>query len=184
MTDARSPPSRIWHLAVFVLIGCHGAASENPTPRADTRANERASETKADERMASLEKGMASLQAKVDAQARQKHCFEVQRVTRAAWYEHDRTVLEFVATPCDEVAGACSDTGLPPRTFERYRLSISRMVGEADAPLDTLRARMGDLPKLPEATVRSDAVTRIRSTRDAAESATKAYLAECGPAEG
>ena len=92
-------------------------------------------------------------------------------------------VLGFVASPCNEVAGACSDTGLPPNTFQRYRFAISRVVGEADAPFDTLRATMGDLPKLPQPPVRGDAYARIRGTREAAETATKAYLAECDPGE-
>jgi hypothetical protein len=174
--DARSLPVLILRVAVFVLVGCRGAASEDPKPQADTRVNE--------QRLASMEGSLTSLQATVDAQARQMHCFEAQRVMRAAWYEHDRTVLAFVATPCNEAAGVCSDTGLPPNTFQRYQFSISQVVGEADAAFDTLRARMDDLPKLPQPPVRSDAYTRIRGTRAAAEGATKAYLAECDPADG
>jgi hypothetical protein len=163
-------PALIWRVAAFVLIGCRGAASEDPKPQADTQVNER---------LASLERSVTSLQATVGAQARQMHCFEVQRGMRAAWYEHDRTVLAFVESPCNEVAGVCPETGLPPNTFGRYRVSIAQVVGEADAPFDTLRSRMDDLPELPQARVRSDTNTRIRSTRAAAESATNAYLAEC-----
>jgi hypothetical protein len=36
-------------------------------------------------------------------------------------------------------------------------------------------------PELPQPPVRGDAYTRIRGTRADAESATKAYLAECAP---
>jgi hypothetical protein len=182
--DTRSLRGLTWRVAVFVLIGCGGVADRDPKPRADAQVNERVSAAKDDERLARLESGMTRLRATVDAQARELHCFEVQRVMRAAWYEHDRTVLSFVATPCDEAAGVCHDTGLPPRTFERYHLLVSQVVGEADAPFEALRARMDEPPMLPQPPVRGDAYARICSTRAAAESATKAYLAECDPADG
>jgi hypothetical protein len=180
----RSLPARIGCVAVFVLAGCRGVAGENPKPRADTQGNAPAAGAKADDRLARLERSVASLQATVDAQARQLHCVEVQRATRAAWYEHDQAVLTFIASSCNLVAGVCSDTGLPPNTFGRYRLLASQVVGETDAPFDTLREGMDQLPELPHSPVRSDAIARIRSTREAAESATKAYLAECDPADG
>jgi hypothetical protein len=180
----RSLPVLIWRVAAFVLIGCRGAANEDPKPPTDTPVNERVSERKADERLAGLEMSVTRLEATVDAQARQMHCFEVQRATRAAWSGHEGSLLAFTTTSCNEVAGVCPDTGLPPNTFARYQVLISQVVGEADAPYGTLRARMGELPKLPQAPVRSDAYARIRGTRAAAEAATKAYLAECDPADG
>jgi len=165
----------LWRVAAFVLIGCRGGAHEDSTPAADTHVNER---------LVRLETSVISLQVTVDAQARQLHCAEVQRAMRAAWYEHERTVRAFAATSCDEVGGVCADTGLPPRTFERYGFSISRVVGEADDPIDTLRGRMDDVPKLPQPPVRGDWYASMGGTRAAAESATKYYLAECDPAGG
>jgi predicted nucleic acid-binding Zn ribbon protein len=144
--------------------------------------NAPAFDSRADERIASLEKSVTALEARVDAQARQMRCFEMQRETRAAWSEHDGALLAMTESACNEVAGLCPDTGLPPNTFGRYRVQMSPVAGEVDAPLDTLRARMDALPKLPQARVPGDVYTRIRSTRAAAESATQAYLAECDPA--
>jgi hypothetical protein len=169
---------RIWPVAALVFVGV--AASDAPTPRAETVVDERGSDRKADERIAILETSVATLRATVDAQARQMHCFEVQRATRAAWSEHEASVLALTATRCNEVAGVCADTGLPPNTFGRYQVLISPVVGESDASSDTLRATVARLPELPQARVPSDAYTRIRGTRAAAENATKAYLAECG----
>jgi hypothetical protein len=172
--DARHLPVLIGLVAIFGLVGGRGAAHEDAQPRADPHVNER---------LARLERSEMSLRATVAAQARQLHCMQVQRATRAAWYEHDRIVAAFVVTTCNEVAGVCSDTGLPPNTFGRYHLAIAKVVGEADASVGTLRARMDELPKLPESPVRSDTNTLIRTTREAAESATRAYLDACDPDE-
>ena len=158
---------------MFVTLGCRaGGSNGEARPQPDPEARER---------IAALERSVASLQANADAQARQLRCFDSQRAMRAAWYAHDRTVLALVSTSCNIVGGVCSDTGLPPGTFQNYSWLISEVVGLADAPFDIARAKLQALPRLPQSPVPSDSLARIRETRASAESATEASFTACEP---
>jgi hypothetical protein len=170
------------YLAAALLVTMGAAADTHRDPLPLPRPGS-ATESADAQRLATLERSVRSLQATIDDQSRQLRCFEVQRAMKAAWVEHDHALQRVVTDPCNEVKGVCPDTGLPPNTFRRYRERIAEVVGLADAPFDTVRAKWDERAKLPQALVENEANTRIWETRAAAEKASEAYFAACTPPE-
>jgi hypothetical protein len=166
-------------LLCAVALGCRAPVAS----KASAGSSAQVDDAKNDERITSLEQRVAALERGEADRAKQMRCLEAQRRMKSAWYEHDRAALAAASGACNPRGNICSSTGLPTGTIGRYRLTITQIVAVSDAPFDLVRAKLEELPKLPNPPVQSALNAALRATRDAAESATEAFFTACKPAE-